>query len=240
MSGQASERGATRHFDALVFDLDGTILDSHDLVARTINRVLDARGHPTIDPQRVHSMTGLPLEDIFSAVLPAAAAEEMLTCVDEYRERFQHEVLPVVEPIPGAPEALDRISASRQWPLGIATGRLTETAEEMLARCGLRQHFRVVLGADAAPRPKPYPDLLLEVLGRMGQYEPTRILVVGDSAADVAMALAAGASACAVTWGAQDAPNLLRADPTWCIDTWAELLDLLGLRQTGADYFSRT
>ena len=223
------DSGGPPRFEALVFDLDGTLLASHDLVARTINRVLDARGHPTVDPQRVHAMTGLPLEDIFTAVLPAAAAEETLTCVDEYRERFQHEVLPVVEAIPGAAEALGRIRATGAWPLGVATGRLTDTAEEMLDRCGLRRHFQVVLGADAAPRPKPYPDLLLEVLGRLGSIDPTQVLVVGDSAADVAMALAAGAPACAVTWGAQEAENLLRSEPTWCVDTWDELLGLLGV-----------
>ena len=88
-------------------------------------------------------------------------------------------------------------------------------------------HFRAILGADLSPRPKPAPDLLLLALDRLGGIGPQRVLMVGDSAADVAMAHAAGARACAVTWGAQARPTLLSAEPDWCIDRWDELGPIL-------------
>lgn len=213
---------------AIVFDLDGTLLDSHELVARTVNRVLEARGYPVVQAQRVHAMTGLPIEHIFREVIPAAEAEQALTCVDEYRALFDRDVLPAVSPIPGAPAAVDAV-ATLGLPLGVATGRLTHTAHEMLRRCGLLRHFPVVLGHDSVARPKPYPDLLLEVLRRLGGPAPAATLVVGDSAADVAMAKAAGAPVCAVTWGAQTGQQLRAVSPDWCVDTWDELLALLGL-----------
>jgi len=212
--------------DAIVFDLDGTLIASHDLIAQTVNRVLASRGHPTVDAEAVHALTGLPLEAIFHAVLPAAEQESMLACVDAYRLTFDREVLPALAPIPGALEAVRSVATLA--PLAVATGRLTVTAARMLERCDLAAYFGAVLGTDLVPRPKPAPDVLLLALERLGGIDPARVLVVGDSAADVAMARAAGAFACAVTWGAQSRPALLSAQPHWCIDRWDELAVILG------------
>jgi phosphoglycolate phosphatase len=173
----------------------------------------------------VHALTGLPLETIFRTVLPAAAAESALACVDLYREIFQRDVLPAVEPIRGAPETVAALAELA--PLAVATGRLTHTAELMLERCGLAGYFGAILGADLVSRPKPAPDLLLLALERLGGPAAVRTLVVGDSVADVAMARAAGSYACAVTWGAQRRPALLEAEPHWCFDRWGELTALL-------------
>jgi len=213
-------------FGAIVFDLDGTLIASHDLIASTVNSVLVSRGHPVVDAGAVHALTGLPLEEIFRAVLPAAEHESALRCVDEYRRIFDRDVLPALEPIPGTRQMLATVVPLA--PLAVATGRLTSTARLMLARSGLDGYFGVVLGADAAIRPKPYPDLLLEVLFRLGRIAPASVLVVGDSAADVAMARAAGARVCAVTWGAQTREALLETGPDWCVDCWEQLTALLG------------
>ena len=210
---------------AIVFDLDGTLIDSPDLIVRTVNRVLAEQGHPPVDAEAVHAMTGLPLEVIFRGVLPAAAAESALACVDSYRLIFERDVLPAVEAIPGASAAVAACAA--RAPLAVATGRLTHTAERMLERCGMTPYFRAILGADLSPRPKPAPDLLLLALERLGEVDPTRVLVIGDSGADVAMAHAAGARACAVTWGAQSREALLGTEPDWCIDGWEELTAIL-------------
>lgn len=220
-------------FAAVVFDLDGTLANSHELVALTVNRVLHRRGYPLIEAREVHGMTGLPIESIFQAVLPAADVEHTLSCVDEYRDLFDRDVLPAIEPIPGAPEAV-RIVASGGWPLAVATGRLTRTAELMVRAMGMARHFGAVVGIDVVPRPKPYPDVLIEALARIGGIAPRETLVVGDSAADVAMARAAGARVCAVTWGAQTRADLLSAQPTWCIDRWEELYRLLELTPSAA------
>jgi phosphoglycolate phosphatase-like HAD superfamily hydrolase len=211
---------------AIVWDLDGTILDSHDAVARTVNRVLQARGHPEAEARQVHAMTGLPIEAIFEAVLPAAELEHTLAYVDEYRVIFRAEVIPTVQPIPGAREAFAEF-ATLGLPMGVATGRLTDQAEAMLATTKLRHHFQVVSGWDVVTRPKPYPDLLLSVMAALGHIPPEGAVVVGDSAADIAMAHAGGVMVCAVTWGAQTRDQLLEAQPQWCVDTWAELSDLL-------------
>ncbi len=214
-----------RPLTAIVFDLDGTLVNSHDLIARTVNRVLSQRRHPLVDPAVVHAMTGLPLVDIFRSVLPPAEVESALACVDTYRVIFDDEVLPAIEPIPGAVEAVEALATVA--PLGVATGRLTSTAERMLARCRLAPYFGAVVGMDLVPRPKPFPDVLLEALRRMGGIEPSQVLVVGDSGADIAVARAAGARCCAVTWGTQPREALLAAELDWCIDRWQELAALV-------------
>ncbi len=216
-------------YTAIVFDLDGTVVDSHGPIARTVNRVLDRRGLPPVPTERVYAMIGLPLAEIFELVLPPGLHQPVATCVDDYRALFDAEVLPAISPIPGATEAI-QVVARGPWQLGVATGRRTDTAEEMLERCSLRQHFVSVLGTDRVPRPKPYPDVLLAVLEEMGGVPPEDVLVVGDSSHDVAMARAAGASVCAVTWGAQERETLLGSAPDWCLDAWGDLIGLLGLR----------
>lgn len=214
-------------FSALVFDLDGTILRSHELIARTINLVLEGRGHSPVEAARVMKMSGLPLELIFETVLPAAQAEQATACVDEYRTIFDRDVVPSVAPIPGAPEAIVRIADSRRWPLAIATGRLSTTARAMLRTTGLEGYFASVVGIDLVPRPKPYPDVLVRALEELGGVPAQRALMIGDTTADIAVSRSAGVPVCAVTWGAQTRGELQEARPDWCVDTWAELLILL-------------
>lgn len=217
-------------FAALVFDLDGTVLRSHELIAQTVNLVLGRQGHPSVDPGQVMALSGLPLETIFEAVLPAAAAEQALACCTDYRTIFERDVVPTVQPIPGAPEALARIAATGRWSLAIATGRYSTTARAMLRVTGLEHHFQGIAGIDLVARPKPYPDVLFRALDDLGGLPATEVLVIGDTAADVAMSLAAGARVCAVTWGAQPRDRLLEAQPHWCVDTWDDLLALLDAR----------
>lgn len=212
---------------AVVFDLDGTLANSHTLIARTVNRVLAERGYPSVEPSRVHAMTGLPLLEIFEAMLPPAAREEAPGCVVRYRERFDAEVLPDLRPIDGARETV-LWTATLGPPLAVATGRLTSTARTMLHSFGLLDQFRVVLGVDGVPRPKPYPDLLLAVLRLLGGLPAASVLVVGDATADVQMAHEAGAAVCAVTWGAQPREMLERAEPEWCVDSWGAVREVIG------------
>ncbi|MBI2756495.1 MAG: HAD-IA family hydrolase [Chloroflexi bacterium] len=219
----------SRPFAALVFDLDGTVLATHDLIAATINRVLVQRGFPVAEVAAVGAMSGLPLETIFETVLPPAAVEQALGCIADYRALFDRDVIPAVLPIEGAPEALRAIAATKRWPLAIATGRLGTTARQMLGHTGLLHFFTAVVGIDVVPRPKPYPDVLFRALDDLGGLPATDVLMIGDTAADVAVARSAGAPVCAVTWGAQEREPLLRSSPDWCVDTWDELLDLLGV-----------
>ncbi len=219
-------------FEAIVFDLDGTLLATQDLITATVDRVLEAQGHPPVAAELVYAMIGLPLEAMFERFLPPESVDLVPESVILYRAIFDTEVVPAVQAFPGTAELLASVAGSGTWPLGVATGRRTETAIEMLTRTGLVQHFASILGTDLVSRPKPHPDVLLTVLRRMGGFNAERTLVVGDSVHDITMARAAGAAVCAVTWGAESAATLQSAWPDWCIDTWPELL---GLLQLGAD-----
>ena len=213
-------------FAALVFDLDGTLVDSQALIATTINRVVTGRGHPPADETALHAMVGMPLEDVYLAILPAEAQDELAGCVEDHRVLFHEEMVPLIQPMPGAPDAVATLSRAG-WRMAVATNRLTSTACAMLRTCGMAPHFAAICGVDLVERPKPYPDLLLHTLQQLGGIAPADVLMIGDSGADVAMALAAGAQVCAVTWGAQSRANLLELEPTWCVDTWQGLLELL-------------
>ena len=214
-----------RAWDALVFDLDGTLADSRDAIAQTVNRVLLRRGYPSVDPHVVHHMIGLELEHVFREVLPPDQVDQTDSCVAEYREVFDLEVLPILMPIPGAVEAVQAVGG--RFPLGVATGRLTRTARQMLTRFGIHHHFEAIVGVDRVPRPKPFPDVLLAALEGMRVPASERVLVIGDADADVIMAKAAGTRVVGVTWGAQSRQELLAAQPDWCVDAWADVLALV-------------
>jgi 2-phosphoglycolate phosphatase len=210
---------------ALVFDLDGTLVDSQPLIAATVNRVISARGYPAVEPLAIYALVGLPLEDVYRAVLPPHAEDEVLACCADHRALFQAEMVPLTRPMAGARETIETL-ARGSWRMGVATNRLTSTAVAMLETCGMAMHFETIGGVDLVERPKPYPDLLLHTVEQL-RISPEDVLVVGDSGADIAMALAAGATVCAVTWGAQPRETLLELQPTFCIDSWSELLELL-------------
>jgi phosphoglycolate phosphatase len=215
-------------YTALVFDLDGTLVDTPAGIARTIATVLANRGYPAPSAQDVYPMIGLPLEDSFLRFLPAEDRSVAPECVVEYRELYQRVEVPATILFPGVADTLVRLKAAGVR-MAVASAKLTSVAEATLAHSGARAFFQVVLGGDSVSQPKPHPQLAQSALSLL-ECPAKRALVVGDTSYDIQMGKSAGTATCGVTYGVQPRAQLASVAPDYLIDRFEDLAAILGLQ----------
>lgn len=184
---------------ALVFDLDGTLIDSRRDLATAVNRTREELGLEPLELAEIVGMVGEGarrlVEKALRGEVPPERFEEVFS---RYLEHYRAVLLDTTWPYDGIPETLARLAA--RYPLAVLTNKPEELSRAVLDGLGLLEHFAEVLGGDSLPSRKPDPAGLLRLAGRFGAA-PADILLVGDSAIDAATARAAGARFALVTWG---------------------------------------
>jgi pyrophosphatase PpaX len=208
-------------FPVVLFDFDGTIVDSGAMILASIRHATKAVLERDLSDAELLAAVGTPLREQM-LLLDAERADQL---VDVYRAHNEplHEAL---EPCEGMVDALRRLKREGRR-LGIVTAKRRGTVELAFAVLPLRRYFDAVVAAEDSDRHKPAPDPLLTALDRL-DAQPSEAAYVGDSPFDVAAARAAGVFAVAVTWGGIHAEESLRAeDPDAIVSTPEELLDVL-------------
>ena len=211
-----------RRFDTYLFDLDGTLLDSIDLIFRCYRHA--ARTHlGELPPDKVWlDGLGTPLREQFSAVTSDSdLIEEMVVTYREYHH-LHHDTS--VTLYPGVERALDGLS-ERGATLGVVTSKLRAGAERGLRLTGLIEHFPVLVAADDVKRPKPDPEPVEAALVRAGA-DRTNTIFIGDSPHDMAAGRAAGVATAAVLWGPFSVDELSASSPTFLLEKPEEILSL--------------
>ncbi|MEU0880184.1 HAD family hydrolase [Lentzea sp. NPDC005914] len=205
----------------MIFDLDGTLVDTPRGIITTFAAVFAQLDLPTVDSGSIRGTIGLPVPAAFAKVLGVSEDDPVVaTCVDLYWSTFPKIVLPM------APQLVfrgvfDGLRSLREdgFLLAVATNKFIATAESLLVAAGLREEFSVVVGADQVSKPKPDPEAGLVVLQRLG-VPAANAVMVGDTTHDVLMAHGAGMSSIAVTYGVHSVEQLLSANPTWLVDSF--------------------
>jgi pyrophosphatase PpaX len=208
---------------ALLFDLDGTLVDTVELILASARHAFDGyAGRRPSDADWVAGI-GKPLRVQIAEL--AARPEDAEALVTRYREFFWAHHDEMTRPFPGAAELLARLRAGGH-PVGIVTAKWVEPAWKSLRIAGLAPHVQAVVGADSIPEHKPDPApvrLLLAQLDRRAE----EALLVGDSPHDIAAGNAAGVATAAALWGACASEVLAAARPRWLISSLAEVEELL-------------
>lgn len=215
--------------DAVLFDLDGTLLDTPDGIARTLHAVIGEAGHEVADSE-VRATIGRPLAESLAGLLRRDVADpEVREAVTRYRKLFDEWVVPVAAELvyPGVPELLARLR-DRGLRLGVVTSKSKAGADELLGAADLLGTVDVVIGSDLTERGKPAPDPALLAARTLG-VSAESCVVVGDAVVDIRMASAAGMRACGVAHGVGTVEELLAASATSVARTVAELSEHLGL-----------
>ena len=214
---------------AVIWDLDGTLLDTPGAIVQTAAEVLRELGHAEIDAGAIRAGIGLPLPVALGGLLclpPDSRA--VAEAVERYRVIWRTAVNPRIHALvfPGVREGVARLQALgvRQ---AVATGKAQSGADANVDLAGLRPYMEVVAGYDRVPNPKPAPDLALLVLREMG-LAPADAVVVGDTTHDLFMARSAGVRAIGVTYGAMDESALRTAGPAFIAHCFAEVMQILG------------
>ncbi|MEW5726592.1 MAG: HAD family hydrolase [Pseudomonadota bacterium] len=223
-----------QHLRLAVFDVDGTLVDSeHNIVSAMTEAWSRLELGAVPRPEDVRRIIGLSLVEACSALLPWAPHQVHRSLAEAYKEAFRAiRLLPdTTEPLfPGVREALDALEADG-WLLGLATGKSRRGVQSVLEAHGLTGRFLTIQTADDNPG-KPHPSMLLRAASDMG-LETDAVLMVGDTAYDMAMARAAGCRALGVSWGYHSIAELETAGADQVIDSFDTLPEVANQMMMG-------
>jgi phosphoglycolate phosphatase len=194
----------------VVFDLDGTLVDSCRDLATGVNRALAqvAPGQPPLPDEAVRSFVGDGAAVLISRSLARAGlALPVETVLPVFLDCYREVLLDTTRPYPGVAEALD---ALRDLLLAVLTNKPGDMSRTILDGLGLSRYFFSVVGGGDVAQKKPDPEGLRALMSA-ARAAPQQTVMVGDSAVDVATARAAGARVVGVTYGL--APASLDAEP---------------------------
>lgn len=202
------------HFELIVFDWDGTLMDSTGMIAASIQAAARDLGiaPPSLDQAR--QIIGLGLDDALRQALPDLPPRRYPELAERYRFHYlarDHELLFFA----GVPELLTELAAAG-YRLGIATGKSRRGLDRALSSSGLGDYFHATRCADECPS-KPHPQMLDELMAEFG-VPPAMTLMIGDTTHDLQMARNAGVTGVAVAYGAHPKAILEAEAPAFCAD----------------------
>jgi phosphoglycolate phosphatase len=208
----------------VVFDLDGTLVDSRLDIARAVGATLRAHGREELELERVLGFVGDGSPRLIARVFGVDPSSPELagylrTFLDFYREHPTDETTSM----PGVPGALDEL-----WPLPLAvcTNKARPIAELVLENLDLVRRFAAMVAGGDTEHPKPHPEPLLRVAAALG-VEPSSLVVVGDGPQDVECGHAVGARTVGLEGGFLPLERLLAARPHALLASLAELPALI-------------
>jgi phosphoglycolate phosphatase len=205
----------------IVFDLDGTLIDSREDIARAANRALAALEFDELPVDTIAGYVGdgaMPLLERAARVLPDDPRLPGL--YSAFLEAYAAHPVDSTRVFPGVFETLDALSA---YPLAICTNKPRLTTELVLERLSLSPRFRVVVAGDDLPRRKPDPLPILHAAERLGVL-PSELVVVGDGSQDIRAGQSAGARTVGLRHGIQPLERMLESNPEHLIDSLPELV----------------
>jgi phosphoglycolate phosphatase len=211
--------------ELVIFDMDGTLVDSREDITASVNAGLCAVGAPERAAAEIHPMIGRPLEEIFLALLPEGLVVRAPLAAEAYRADYFENCASKSRLFPGVIECLDALRAVKR---AIATTKQTFQAVRVAERLGLASRFDLVHGTDGIPH-KPDPAVIDQVLTLLGGRREGSWMV-GDTVWDLRAGRAAGVRTCAVTHGIHDAATLAAEAPDLVLDCLEDLPAAIGVR----------
>jgi len=206
-------------YQLVVFDWDGTLLDSAGAIVKAIQASCRDLDLPVPDNARASHVIGLGLADAMRHAVPDLTPDKIPAMVERYRFHYlsgDHELML----FDGVPEMLARLQAAGHV-LAVATGKSRLGLERALDHSGLRPLFSASRCADEC-HSKPHPQMLEELMAEFGVANSATVMI-GDTSHDLLMAKNAGVDALAVTYGAHPHDHLLDHSPLACLHDVAEL-----------------
>ena len=211
--------------DLVVFDWDGTLVDSTGAIAGSIRLAVADLGLTVPTLQQASHVIGLGLHDALRLAVPDLPDSRMGEFSERYRAHYS--VLDgQLRPFAGIEPLLTELAGTDAW-LAVATGKSRAGLNRALEQTGWSRRFVTTRCADEGP-PKPAPWMLDDICAELG-VAPQRAVMIGDTTHDLAMARASGTRSVAVTWGAHPADQLSGHGCDACLASVAQLRDWLAV-----------
>lgn len=209
----------------VIFDLDGTLLDTLDDITASLNHALACLDRPPLHRDQVRRMVGEGLPALIFKALGAEGGPDAETLITEYSRHHEQHFCDRTRPYPGIADLLDQISAANH-PIAVLSNKPDRLTRKVVSELLARWRFIAAHGPTATRPRKPDPQGALEIARSM-ERAPERIFLVGDSLPDIETARAAGMTSIAVTWGFRDRTELAAAHPDYLVDTPAEVATVI-------------
>ena len=210
---------------AIIFDLDGTLLNTLDDLADSVNHILTSHSMKTRTVDEIRSFIGNGIPTLIARSVPADTASETLSiCVDEMQSYYKAHADIKTKPYDGINELLSQLR-QRNIASAVVTNKAEESAKILCDR-KFGDIFSFIIGDNGKDRLKPAPDNVFRVLKLLGA-EKNEVLYVGDSDVDMITAANAGLRSVGVSWGFRDADVLRKNGADYIIHSPEELLNLL-------------
>lgn len=211
----------------IVFDLDGTLIDSSEDISRAITYAAHTAcnlPNNTITTAQVRPLLGKNLQDTFMLLLEPQYHPQIEACIRAYREFYLENCAVYTKIFPGLLDIVQRLR-EQGAKLAIATTKYQATVDIVAERLKLTPYFDLIQGTGDFPH-KPDPYILNLVMQKL-QAAPAKTLMIGDTDNDVLCAQRAGVEICAVGWGAWTTAQLAALHPNYLVETPAELTKIL-------------
>lgn len=206
----------------IVFDVDGTLIDSVALIVETVTNAFEAVGEPVPSETAIRGISGLTSNVAMQVLAPAATPERVEQILESYRTHYHGGAGVAAEPLfVGALAALDRLQQRSDTVLAVATGKGYRGAVTLLERHAILDRFHSVETPDHN-RGKPDPQMIETAMAKAGARKSETVMI-GDTVHDMRMAKAAGVQAIGVAWGYHEATDLIAAGADSIIESFAEL-----------------
>lgn len=206
----------------IVFDLDGTLIDSYEAITESLNHAMARAGLAALPEARVKEMVGMGLETLIARAMGEARVE---AGVRDFRARYAEICEARTRLLPGVGSTVETLR-SRGYAMSVATNKPAYFATRLLEALGVASCFLVVLGPDMVENKKPHPEMVHRAMERMGT-DAASTLYVGDMEIDIQTARAAGVSAVVLPTGSRTETELSSHRPDLLLRSFENLLELL-------------
>lgn len=216
-----------KKYDTVIFDLDGTLMDTLEDLADAVNEILSRNGYPVRTIREVRRIVGNGLRQTLTLCLPEGTKQEVVDrLLPEFASYYQEHCQIKTKPYDGIEDTLRELSA-RGFKLAIVSNKRDEAVKK-LNREYFAEYVRVAIGENesAGIRKKPAPDTVYQALRELGSSREQAVYV-GDSEVDRMTAENAGLPCVSVDWGFRDREELEKLKPAWLISRPEELLKIL-------------
>ncbi|HEX5038129.1 MAG TPA: HAD-IA family hydrolase [bacterium] len=211
-----------KKIDLFLFDLDGTLIDSKQDIASSVNFTMTKLGLAPLAEDLIYRFVGNGVTPLIQQTVEAAGGAPFDQALEIFRKHYDGHLLDATETFPGVRETLKRFEAKTKV---VVTNKSQAFSEKILRGLDLGRTFVGVFGGDTAFPKKPAPDVVRHLLETY-EISPRHAVIVGDSRVDMETGKNAGILTCGVTYGFRPRSELEDAKPDFLIDRFSELADL--------------
>lgn len=213
----------SRSFRLLAYDFDGTLVDTKEDIAFSVNLALEEMGLQPRSREEIFSFVGHGVLNLMKKAVGTSNDADAKHAVDVFRKHYRLHVLDTTCFYPNCIEVLEHFESHLQ---AIVSNKPLEFVESILDGLHRRHHFASLYGGDSVANKKPDPEMVVHLL-KTHNIRPEEALVIGDSPQDIEAGRRAGTATCGVSWGLRPLDEVKAARPDYLIDDMRQLKDLV-------------